>query len=78
MSFRALPVIVVLVGISCVACQTEDVRARDYMDGYNTRAESLSNRYSLASWDYYTNITLHNQHVMVCINPPLYFDMFTL
>lgn len=48
--------------------QTEDEKVRAYLegdDGYNARAEALSNRYSIASWAYYTNITSFNSEKMV-------------
>lgn len=47
---------------------SEDDRVRDYLDGddgYNARAEALSNRYSIASWAYYTNITNFNSEKRV-------------
>ncbi|KAL4228517.1 hypothetical protein ACF0H5_011565 [Mactra antiquata] len=48
--------------------QTVDVEVRAYIEGYNDRARQLSNEYSLVSWDYYTNITGHNQNKMTALS----------
>ncbi len=48
----------------------EDDRAREYLSGYNRRAEDVARVYLLATWAYNTNITTHNQAVMVrTLNP---------
>lgn len=40
-------------------------QAEDFLSGYNNTAEQVWNDYTEASWTYNTNITEHNNQVMV-------------
>lgn len=40
-------------------------QAEDFLSDYNSTAEQVWNDYTEASWNYNTNITEHNNQVMV-------------
>lgn len=69
MASSSLSFCLVVFTISWAYCfgMTEDENAAQYLEGtngYNKRAEIISNKYSLASWAYNTNITAENQKIM--------------
>lgn len=63
----SLRILIVLLVVCCVASAQSDLetKAREFLEKFDTEATERIYQYSLASWEYNTNITKENSDKLV-------------
>jgi len=60
--------LVVCALFGCVLAQTEEQNGTKFLEEYDETVAVLFNDNVKAAWAYYTNLTKHNENIMVSLN----------